>query len=145
MKSKRVLVMAAILALVGVVTWAGETAPVALGGYCPVAYVAMDKAVKGKPEHASAYQGRTYRFLNADAKSMFDQAPDKYLPAYGGYCATAVAQGEKLVSDPTIFKVVNGRTYLFSSTKALQMFEKDAAGTIAKADARWAELEQAAD
>ncbi len=105
----------------------------------------MEKAVLGKAAHATEFNGRTYHFLNADAKQMFDQAPEKFLPAYDGYCATAVAQGQKLVSDPTIFKVVNGHTYLFSSRKALDMFEKDPGGTIAMADARWAELERAAD
>jgi YHS domain-containing protein len=105
----------------------------------------MEKAVQGKAAHATELNGRTYHFLNADAKKMFEETPEKFLPAYDGYCATAVAQGQKLVSDPTIFKVVNGHTYLFSSKQALAMFEKDPGGTIAKADARWAELERAAD
>lgn len=141
MKSKIVLALAVISVLAGVVTWAGGKGSVALQGYCPVAYVAMGKAVEGKAAHASEHNGLTYHFLNADAKKMFDETPEKFLPAYDGYCATAVAQDQKLVSDPTIFKVVNGRTYLFSSKQALAMFEKDPGGTIAKADARWAELE----
>jgi hypothetical protein len=31
----------------------------ALGGYCPVAYIAMNQAVKGDPRFKSEYQGRT--------------------------------------------------------------------------------------
>jgi YHS domain-containing protein len=144
MKNKSVLILATITVLAGAIAWAGGDGVVALKGYCPVAYVAMEKAVKGKPEFASEHQGQTYHFLNADAKKMFDQAPEKFLPAYDGYCATAVTQGQKLASDPTLFKVVNGRTYLFSSKKAVAMFEKDPAGVIAMADARWVELQQAA-
>ncbi len=109
----------------------------ALGGYCPVAYLAMKTAVKGDPGQRSTYKGQTYLFTNAEAKQMFDAAPEKYLPAYDGYCATAVAQGVKLTSDPRIFVVHNGRTYLFSNAAAKAMFEKDPAGTIAKADANW--------
>lgn len=144
MKTKSVFMLAMIAVLAGTVSWAGEDTAVALQGYCPVAYVAMDKAVKGDAAHSSAYQGRTYHFLNADAKQMFNQAPEKFLPAYDGFCATAVTQGQRLASDPTLFKVVNGRTYLFSSRKAVAMFEKDPAGIIAMADTRWAELQQAA-
>ncbi len=131
-----------LLTVVGAVVWAGEQPELALKGYCPVAYAAMGKAVKGNPAISSTHQGRTYRFLNADAKAMFEQAPEKYLPAYDGNCATAVAQGMKLASDPKLFKVVGGRTYLFSNKQALEMFEKDPAGTIAMADARWQELRQ---
>lgn len=125
--------------------WAQSQAPApsrgghepVLGGYCPVAYIAMKTAMKGDPGQRSTYKGQTYLFANADAKKMFDAAPEKYLPAYNGYCATAVAQGMKLASDPKIFAVHNGRTYLFSNADAKAMFEKDPAGTIAKADANW--------
>ena len=54
---------------------------------------------------------------------MFD-APGKYVPAYEGFCATAVAQGMKLESDPKLFTVLhNGRAYLFSNTEAKAMFD----------------------
>jgi YHS domain-containing protein len=60
--------------------------------------------------------------------------------AYHGYCATAVAMGKKIPSDPEIFSVRDGVTYLFSSAKAKAMFDEDAAATIAKADRSWASL-----
>lgn len=145
MRDRSFVLLAVLVALTGAVIWAGEAPSVALQGYCPVSYVAMDKAVQGKEAYASEHQGRTYHFANGKGKAMFDEAPDKFLPAYDGYCATAVAQGKKLVSDPTLFRVVDGRTYLFSSAKALKMFDKDPGGTIAKADGRWPELERAAE
>jgi YHS domain-containing protein len=115
----------------------------ALGGYCPVADLAMNEAMKGDPTQGSQYKGQTYLFANADAKKMFDAAPEKYLPAYAGWCATAVAQGMKLASDPKLFTVYNGRTYLFSTADARTMFDKDKAGTVAKADAAWPKVSQA--
>lgn len=118
------------------------TAGVALSGYCPVAYVAMNQAVKGDPQHKREHQGRTYHFANAEATKIFDAAPAKYLPAYEGLCATGVAQGMKLQSDPKLFTVHNGRTYLFSNAEAKAMFEKDKSGIIAKADANWPKLKQ---
>lgn len=109
----------------------------ALGGYCPVAYVAMDQAMTGSPQHRSVHEGKTYLLANAEAKKMFDAAPAKYTPAYDGWCATAVAQGMKMASDPTLFTVHEGRAYLFSSPDAKKMFDADKAGTVTKANANW--------
>jgi len=65
------------------------------------------------------------------------------VPAYDGLCATAVAQGMKLLSDPTLFTIHNGRAYLFSAAEAKAMFDRDKAGTISKADAEWPKVKQA--
>jgi YHS domain-containing protein len=107
-------------------------------GYCPVAYVAMGKAVKGDPDVTAEFAGHKYVFVKAEAKTMFEADPSKYVAAYDGYCATAVSMGKKLESDPTIFEVVDGTTYLFSSDDAKKMFDADTAKTAAKADEQWA-------
>ncbi len=114
----------------------------ALGGYCPMAYVEMNQAMKGDPQQKSEYQRHTYYFTNAQAKQMFDKAPAKYVPAYDGLCATAVAMGTKLESDPKLFVVHDGRTYLFSNAVAKATFEKDPKALIAKADANWSKFKQ---
>lgn len=46
----------------------------AIGGYCPVAHVAVGKAIKGDLKFASTFEGHKYLFVNADAKQMFDAA-----------------------------------------------------------------------
>lgn len=115
---------------------------VALDQYCPVAYVAMDKAVKGSPKYVSTYHGKKYYLLNADAKKMFDAEPSKYLPKYDGLCATAVAMGQKMESDPGLFSVYEGATYLFSNKEAKEMFDKDPEATITMADKQFATFEK---
>jgi len=112
----------------------------ALHGYCPVAYVEMGKAVKGDPKLASVNHGRRYLFANADAKKMFDAAPSKYQVAYDGWCATAVSMGQKIESDPTLFTVHGGKTYLFSNAEAKKAFDDMPEGVIKKADEQWASL-----
>ncbi len=107
---------------------------VALHQYCPVAYVAMNKAVKGNEKYSSVYKGETYYFANGKAKKMFDDEPDKYLPKYEGYCATGLAMGKKVESDPQIFSEYEGKTYLFSNKMAKEAFDKDPEMTIKKAD-----------
>lgn len=109
----------------------------AIGGYCPVAYAAMGKAVKGDPAHSSDYHGQHFLFSNADAKKMFDKGPKKFAPAYSGYCAAAVAKGMKVKSDPTLFTVHDGRTYLFSTEEAKGMFDASKDKMISMADKQW--------
>jgi len=112
----------------------------AIGGYCPVAYVKMGKAVKGDARWSSERDGQTFLFSASQAKEMFDKAPDQYRVAYHGYCATGVAMGKKIASNPDTFSVHKGVTYLFSSAEAKMMFDKDPAGTVVKADKAWASL-----
>ena len=57
---------------------------VAIEGYCPVCYIAANKAAKGKPEFSADYEGVTYWFVSAPVRDMFIANPKKYLPAYGG-------------------------------------------------------------
>ncbi len=109
----------------------------AIGGYCPVAYAAVGKAIKGDPKFASMHDGHKYLFVNADAKKAFDAEPGKFKIAYDGWCATAVAENMKVASDPTQFTVHEGRSYLFSSADAKKMFDAAVAPTIEKAEANW--------
>lgn len=114
---------------------------VALEGYCPVAYFAADKAIRGQSKHASTYNDVTYYFVSAAAKKVFDKAPEKYVPAYGGWCAFGMAVEDKFPVDPTNFKIVDGRLMLFLKNKnvdALALWNKgDASELTAKADAHW--------
>lgn len=142
------LFAAALLALSASLTVAGEATKsqsakskssneAAYGGYCPVAYAAMNKAVKGDPKQSLTVNGHKVLFANADAKKMYQADPAKYRVAYQGWCATAVAMGKMLKSDPVVFTVSNGVTYLFSSADAKKMFDGDVAMMVKNADAQW--------
>ncbi|MEX2271927.1 MAG: YHS domain-containing (seleno)protein [Vicinamibacterales bacterium] len=136
---------AAVVAAATAASFAQSEAPkqtkgIELGGYCPVAYLAMNQAVKGNPQQKAIHNGKTYHLTNVEARKMFEAAPEKYLPAYSGLCATAVAHGMKLEADPKLFTVHDGKAYLFSNAEAKAIFDKDKAGTIAKADKSWATL-----
>jgi YHS domain-containing protein len=140
---QRILVLALLLGMAAaplVVAGDHETGDVALDGYCPVAYAAMGKAVKGDPKFASEYHGTTYYLANGKAKKMFDKAPEDYVVAYDGWCATGMAHGMKVESDPAVFVVRNGKTYLFSNDEAKAMFTEDAASVVAMADKNWPEV-----
>lgn len=122
------------------VSAAGGKDPVA-GGYCPVAYAKMGKAVKGDAKFSSEVGGQIYYSSSAEAKKMFDAQPSMFPIAYNGLCATGVAMGKKIASNPEIFTVHKGTTYLFSNADAKKMFDKDPEMTISKANASWAKLQ----
>ena len=116
---------------------------VALGGYDPVSYFTQGKAAQGRKEITSKYQGVNYQFATDDDRKLFAASPEKYLPAYGGWCATAMAKGEKVEIDPTNFKVTDGRLFLFFKAfyaNAIKDWNKDEANLTAKADANWKKL-----
>lgn len=114
---------------------------VALEGYCPVAYFAVNKPVMGKKQFSSTHKDVTYYFVSADAKKLFDKSPEKYVPAYGGWCAFGMAVGDKFPVDPTRFKIVDGKLNLFLRNKnvdALTLWNKGSEQEhVQKAAAHW--------
>jgi hypothetical protein len=116
----------------------------AIEGYCPVAYLESNEAQMG--ERRYRYEsGATFHFTSKRARDTFSAQPEKYLPAYGGWCAYAMAtENRKVKSNPQAFKVIGGRAYLFQKdpTKdALALWEQGNEGElIKKADEFWNSL-----
>ena len=116
---------------------------VAISGYDPVAYFTHGKALKGRKETSAGHRGVTYYFATEEDKKLFTESPTKYVPTYGGWCATAMAKGEKVEIDPTNFKVTNGRLFLFFKAfyaNAIKDWNKDEPGQTAKADTNWKKI-----
>lgn len=115
----------------------------ALEGYCPVCYLAANKAAKGNPNFSYDHDGVTYWFVSAEVRDTFIADPDKYVPAYGGWCAVGMATGQRFPVDPTNFKIVDGRIMLFlknASVDAVDIWNKNQPDNLKKADANWKKL-----
>lgn len=110
---------------------------VALQGYDAVAYFTDDKAVEGSPKFRSRYKGAIYRFASSEHKAMFDAAPDKYEPQFGGYCGYAASINRLSPIDPKIFQVLDGRLVLQHNQKAWTLWNDDVKANLAKADTNW--------
>ncbi|MCX6853908.1 MAG: YHS domain protein [Verrucomicrobia bacterium] len=113
---------------------------VALQGYDPVTYFTKKQAILGSASFKAEHEGVTYHFSSAETLSTFQAAPAQYLPTYGGWCATAMAKGEKVEIDPKNFKVTNGRLFLFFNAwygDAKKTWLKDEAGQEKLADKNW--------
>jgi YHS domain-containing protein len=115
----------------------------AIQGYDPVAYFSQNKAVEGKKTISQKYNGATYYFSSDANKTTFSKDPAKYEPAYGGYCAYAMAFGDQVKIDPETFKVKDGRLLLFYNFRfnnTLTDWNKDEASLFKKAEAEWKKL-----
>ncbi len=116
---------------------------VAIQGYDPVAYFEGGAPVQGRKEFRAAYGGGVYFFADAANRDRFLANPDKYLPAYGGWCATAMAVGKKVEIDPENYKITNGRLFLFYKNliqNAQTDWNKHEAQSTVDADKYWKEL-----
>lgn len=118
----------------------------AIDGYDPVAYFREGggKAMKGKKELAYTYRGVTYHFATKENRDRFKADPAKYEPTYGGWCASAIADGGRKVEiDPSNFKVTNNRLFLFYKgflQNAKDYWDKDERTHTTDADTWWKKI-----
>ena len=112
----------------------------AIKGYDPVAYFTQSKPVKGDRDFTYRWQGATWYFASAANRDAFQAAPEKYAPAYGGYCAYAVSQNTTAKIDPTAWAIVDGTLYLNYSLDIQKKWEANRAAFITAADANWPKL-----
>lgn len=114
---------------------------VAIQGYDPVGYFTQGKAIKGKKEFTTSYQGVVYKFSSSENKEAFLKNPSKYEPQYGGWCAYAMGSaGEKVEINPETFKIIDGKLYLFYNAyfnNTLKSWNKDQTNLKTKADNNW--------
>ena len=114
---------------------------VALREFDPVSYFNSSRPLKGHSKLYHNYKGITYYFVNAENLEEFKKSPDKYEPAYGGWCAYTVAlNGERVKVNPVTYKIVNGKLHLFynfNSDNRLTKWNKDEKKFIASANRNW--------
>jgi YHS domain-containing protein len=119
---------------------------VALGGFDPVAYFPEGggKPAKGFVKRDYKHGGVTYRFASDANLARFRANPEKYVPAYNGWCAWAMAElNAKVDVEPTAYEVYNGKLYVFydhADLNTREMWLKNPQAMVAKADANWKAL-----
>lgn len=114
----------------------------AVAGYDVVSYQ-RGGPEKGFGTFASTYRGVIYHFASGENRMRFNMDPDRYVPTYGGWCATAMADGKKVSIDPTNFTIDEGRLNLFYKGflgNAKPDWEKKYSELRPKADTAWQRL-----
>ena len=105
--------------------FAQQSPPVSLRGHDPVSYFTEGRPVKGSASINYDFDDARYLFSSQKNRERFAASPDRYTPQYSGLCATGMALGAKAVADPTVWKIVDGKLYVFSSPHAREKFEQD--------------------
>ena len=103
---------------------------VAMEGFDPVSYF------DGAPKEGESNLKFAYKGVKA--------APDKYEPAYGGWCAYAMGEsGEKVKIDPETYTILDGKLYLFYNfwgTNTLKDWKKDEKKLKEAGDRNWKKI-----
>lgn len=145
-RAAKFVVIFVFAALVGMSTldpaWAsGEnnlgSGGVALHGYDTVAYHTAGKPMKGQARFQVEHGGARYLFVNKANHDAFAADPEKYAPAFGGWCSYGVRVGKKFDIDPHVWKIVNGRLFLQLDPGTQKVWLKDMERNIAIADRIW--------
>ena len=115
---------------------------VAIKGYDTVAYFKDGKAVKGNASFTFPWHGMIWHFSSKENRDLFAKSPEKYAPQYDGYCAWALTEARLAITDPEVWKIVNGKLYLNCSQAAYEKWSRDIPGHIKKADEIWPKLKR---
>lgn len=79
--------------------WWQSQSGFALHGFDPFAYHVEGKAAAGSSAYEATWSGVAWRFASLANRDAFLAAPDVYAPRFGGYDATAMAEGRVVEAD----------------------------------------------
>ncbi|MFT7678016.1 MAG: YHS domain-containing protein [Planctomycetota bacterium] len=118
----------------------------AISGYDPVAYFPEGDgaAKKGKKALQVDFGGALYRFATEANRQAFLGDPERFEPRFGGWCAWAMIEGEKVEIDPKSYLIEEGTLHLFydgwfADTRK-KWSKKGGAKVRPTADKEWLEL-----
>ena len=109
----------------------------ALRGYDPVSYFDGTPPQRGSASYVASYNGMTFRFATAQNRDKFAASPASYAPQFGGFCETGVMLAKKLDGDPLVYRVADGKLYVYINEQARGVFLEDAVANGAKAVRNW--------
>lgn len=89
---------------------------IAVGGYDLTSYQLAEGPRFGSAEFPAEFDGLTYLFETEQNRATFLREPDRFLPAYSGWCAVTLALGRLSCPDYDNFKIEDGRLLLFELT-----------------------------
>lgn len=119
--------------------YTGWRSNMAVGGYDVVSFH-QGNPIKGQHKISTIWKGAQWRFASQMNLDRFLKEPEKYAPAYGGYCAWAIAKGKLAKGSPKHWSVRDGRLYLNFNKKIKDLWLEDPKGFIETADKEWPEI-----
>jgi len=102
-----------------------DSAPVALGGHCPVCMIERAEMAPGKKTEEAVYNGKRYLFSTPENRKRFLESPTKFLPAAGGDCVVSlVDRGKRVPGDVKFPAMFEERVYFLSDKPSREKFLK---------------------
>ncbi len=117
----------------------GDDKHLILFGHDVVSYFTEGRHRKGDPAIKSVYKAVTFRFASAEHKKLFDAAPEKYIPQFGGYCTNGIVYGIPWGGDADTWTMIDGKLYLFGGPGSRDAFMLDPKANLALAEKYWKE------
>jgi len=117
----------------------GEDHHLMLFGNDVVSYFTEGTHRMGSPAIKSVYKHVTFRFSKPEHKAMFDAAPEKYIPQYGGYCTNGIVYGIPWGGNADTWKLINGKLYIFGGQGSMDAFMLDVPRDMSLAEKYWNE------
>jgi hypothetical protein len=112
----------------------GESVPLAIKGYDPVAYFTIGGPVHGLPKIEYEWDEYRYRFSRPEHRELFKADPVRYAPQFASFCANALARGKIVEANPEYWLIREDKLYIFAGPAGLKHFQQDLAKNIAKAN-----------
>lgn len=85
---------------------------IAFDGFDLVSYY-QDGPIAGNATHAHEYQGITLHFSSEENLNLFKKYPERYWPAFDGWCAISLVYEVMKKPDFTVYKIQNNKLYFF--------------------------------
>jgi YHS domain-containing protein len=117
----------------------GEDRHLMLFGYDVVNYFTDARDQRGLASIKTVYKGVTFRFATPQHKALFDAAPEKYIPQFGGYCSNGIVYGIPWGGDADRWKIIDGKLYMFGGQGSYDAFMLDVPRNLALAHKYWDE------
>ena len=109
----------------------------ALDGYDTTAYFSDGAATDGTDATIVNWKGATWRFANQEDAALFQANPEAYAPQFGGYCTRAMSLKKEVPGDPEVWRIHNGKLYVFFASRGGTFFDKGPDDMIALAQVHW--------
>ena len=146
-RRRRGIRISVLLALVGLLThltahsdaYNTNGSGIVLNGYDVVAYF-EGEAAPGSNNYALETEQGVFWFSSPQNREIFSSKPEKYLPAYDGYCAFGVRMGRKLPIDPESFLVHDERLYVLLNRATKRLFMDDLQRNLEIANRLWPQV-----
>ncbi|MEO9517475.1 MAG: YHS domain-containing (seleno)protein [Paracoccaceae bacterium] len=109
----------------------------ALDGYDTAAYFSAGAATNGADALTVTWKGAVWRFANEEDAALFQANPEAYAPQFGGYCTRAMSLKKEIPGDPEVWRIHDGKLYVFFASRGGTFFDKGPDEMIALAQSHW--------